>query len=211
MKFKYRKPCLRTRKIISITCMILCIVTLSGCAFLPDFTNTTNNDISEEKASGQITIGSHLTIQNTDERMTLSEHMDALSADGLYYASWVAGDSAPYENSDGESVTLYDAQLYLLAGEFKSAEAAQENMDSWLAAGKSNYEIIKEESIDCNGQSYVLITYHFTNTENPYDHGVSVFGIYEDMAVCMESTCVEDYPEDLQQMLSGFLENCTYY
>lgn len=182
---------------------------LSGCALAPDLSYTTNN--ASDKESGQVMIGSYLTIQNTDERLKLSEQMDALSADGLYYASWVAGDSTPYENSDGESVSLYDAQLYLLAGEFKSTEAAQANMDNWLAAGKSNYEVMSEEDINCNNQSYCLITYQFNKIENPYDRGVSVFGIYEDMAVCMELTCVEDYDEDLRQMLTDFLENCTYH
>ncbi len=209
MKRKHTKTHLTTPKIVTLICTIICTATLSGCALMPDLSNTTNNASEEE--SGQVKIGSHLTIQNTDERLTLSEHMDALSADGLYYASWVAGESTPYENSDGESVSLYDAQLYVLAGEFKTAEAAQENMNNWLAAGKSNYDVIGEENIDCNGQSYSLITYQFTNSENPYDHGVSVFGVYEDMAVCMELTCVKGYDEDLRQMLTDFLENCDYH
>lgn len=209
MKRQSIKNHLTTQKLIIMICTIICTAALSGCALMPDLSNTTNNALDE--GSGQVTIGSHLTIQNTDERLTLSEQMDALSADGLYYASWVAGDSTPYENSDGESVSLYDARLYLLAGEFKSAEAAQENMNNWLAAGKSNYEVMNEENFDCNGQSYFLITYQFINTENPYDHGVSVFGVYEDMAVCMELTCVEGYDEDLRQMLTDFLENCTYH
>lgn len=209
MKYKHIKTHLATRKIAVMICTIICTVALSGCALTPDLFNTANHTADEE--SGQVTIGSHLTIQNMDERLTLSEQMDALSADGLYYASWVAGNSTPYENSDGESVSLYDAQLYLLAGEFKSTEAAQENMNNWLAAGKSNYEVISEGEIDCNGQIYSLITYQFTNAANPYDHGISAFGVYEDMAVCMELTCVESYDEDLQQMLTEFLENCNYH
>lgn len=197
------------RKITKITYMVICTALLSGCAHTSASPNTTEDSLKTE-SSGQITIGSHLTIHNTDERLTLSDHMDALSADGLYYASWVAGNSAPYENSDGESVSLYDAQLYLLAGEFKSSVAAQENMNNWLAAGKSNYDVINEENIDCNGQTYCLITYNFINADNPYDHGVSVFGTYEDTAICMELTCVKGYDEDLRQMLTGFLENCVY-
>lgn len=209
MKHKNTKTYLTTWKVIPMICIIISTVTLSGCTSMPSSLDMAD-DLSEEQLSGQVTIGSHLTSQNTNEKLTLSDHMDALSADGLYYASWVAGNSVPYENSDKESVTLYDAQLYLLAGEFKSSEAAQENMNNWLAAGKSNYDVISEENIECNGQTYSMITYHFTNTENPYDHGVSVFGVYEDMAVCMELTCVEGYNEDLRQMLTGFLENCTY-
>lgn len=208
MKRKSIKDHLITQKIIIMICTVICSAILSGCALIPNLSDTANNVLDE--TSGQVMIGSHLTIHNTDERLTLSKHMDALSADGLYYASWVAGESTPYENIDGESVSLYDAQLYVLAGEFKSTETAQENMNNWLAAGRSNYEVISEDNIDCNGQSYSLITYQFTNTENPYDHGVSVFGVYEDTAVCMELTCVKNYNEDLRQMLTDFLGNCTY-
>lgn len=146
-------------------CTVICSAALSGCALIPNLSGTANNVLDE--ASGRVMIGSHLTIHNTDERLTLSKHIDALSADGLYYASW-------------------------------------------LAAGRSNYEVISEDNINCNGQSYSLITYQFTNTENPYDHGVSVFGVYEDTAVCMELTCVKNYNEDLRQMLTDFLGNCTY-
>lgn len=199
-----------THKLISLMLMMMCTFLLPGCSYISSPSNTVK-DSSKDDPAGQITIGSHLTIQNTDERLSLSEHMDALSADGLYYASWTAGNSVPFENSDGESVTLYDAQLYLLAGEFKSSETAQENMNNWLDAGKTNYEVIKEEDINCNGQTYHMITYNFTNSDNPYDHGVSVFTVYENTAVCMELTCIESYDEDLRQVLIGFLENCTYF
>lgn len=198
-----------TQKLAQLICFIICSFVLSGCAHTSVSANI-DNDSSGDRHSDRVTIGSHLTIHNTDERLTLSDHMDTLSADGLYYASWVAGNSSPYENSDGESVTLHDAQLYLLTGEFKSSEAAQENMHNWLEAGKSNYDVTNEEDINCNGQTYSLVTYHFTNTDNPYDHGVSVFGVYEDTAICIELTCIESYHEDLTQMLTDFLQNCTY-
>lgn len=58
----------------------------------------------------------------------------SLSADGLYYALWTTGNSKKYENSDGETVDLYDAQLYLLLGESKTSEAAAESMENWLTA-----------------------------------------------------------------------------
>ena len=42
----------------------------------------------------------------------------------------------PYKNSDGDIVDLYDAQLYLLLGEFTSNEKAQDNRNEWIEKGK---------------------------------------------------------------------------
>ena len=185
---------------------ILCLLTLlTGCsAPSSDSADTVTAD------SEYVTVGSSLTVHNTDTRLTLLSNMDALSADGLYYASWTAGSSEPYENSDGDTVDLYDAQLYLLLGEFKSSESAQSNMDNWLTAGRTNYDVTDERSITCNGQSYTMVIYNFQNKENPYKHGVSVFGVNQNLAVCVELTCRENYEEDLEKMLTEFLNNCTY-
>ena len=185
---------------------ILCIAAaLSGCSVLPSA--SADNTVTD---SDYVAIGNRLTVHNTDTRLTLLHNIDTLSADGLYYASWTAGGSEPYENSDGDTVDLYDAQLYLLLGEFKSTDAAQENMDNWLAAGQAGYDVTDEETVTCGGQSYTMVTYNFPDEENPYSHGVSVFGVYQNLAVCVELTCRENYREDLREMLTGFLDNCTY-
>lgn len=188
-----------------IICIVCITSTLSGCsAFSSDSGSNTVTD------SEYVTIGSHLTVHNTDARLTLMSNMDTLSADGLYYASWSAGNSESYENFAGDTVDLYDAQLYLLLGEFKSSDAAQENMDNWLAAAHSNYDVTDEKIITCNEQSYTMVTYNFINEENPYAHGVSAFGVYSNLAVCVELTCREGYQEDLNGILTDFLNNCTY-
>ena len=103
-------------------------------------------------------VGSHLEINNTNKSLILYDYKDTLASDGLYYASWRIGDAKLYENNDGDTVDLYDAQLYLLLGEFSNAENAQINRDSWLERGKSNYEISAEEEIIYNGQTYQMIT-----------------------------------------------------
>ena len=192
-----------SKQIACILCIICIAVLLSGCASASSGGITVTD-------SGYLMIGSSLTVQNEDTRLTLSDYKDALSADGLYYASWTAGSSEPYENSDGDTVDLYDAQLYLLLGEFKDSDAAQKNMDNWLEAGRSGYDVTDESSITCNGQSYTMITYHFSNDENPYSHGVSAFGVSNNLALCVELTCRENYQEDLREMLTGFLNSCTY-
>ena len=185
---------------------ILCIAALlSGCSVLP---STSENDTAVN--SEYVTIGSSLTVRNTDTRLTLLSNMDALSADGLYYASWTAGNSEPYENFAGDTVDLYDAQLYLLLGEFKSSDAAQQTMDNWLTAVQTNYDVTDEKTVTCNDQSYTMVIYNFQNEENPYAHGVSALGVYQNIAVCVELTCRENYQEDLEKMLTAFLNNCSY-
>lgn len=186
--------------------IILCVTSiLTGCSVLPSVSE--DNTVVD---SEYVTIGGILTVHNTDSRLTLRSNLDALAADGLYYASWTAGNPEPYENSDGDTVDLYDAQLYLLLGEFKNPDAAQQNMDNWLAAGQTNYDVTGQENITCKDQPYTMIIYSFPNEENPYSHGVSAFGVYDDLAVCAELTCRENYDEDLQQMLINFLDNCTF-
>ena len=152
----------------------LCIMlTLTGCS------SSSASAENTTAASGDVTIGNFLSIQNIDSRLTLLNNLDTLSADGLYYASWVIGNVQPYENNDGDTIDLYDASLYLLSGEFKNTQYAQENLDSWLAAEKENYEVLTEEEITCNGQTYSLITYNSTHEDNPYARGISAFGVYE--------------------------------
>lgn len=180
-------------------------LTLSGCSLLPSVSD--DNSVVD---SDYVSVGSSLTVHNTDSRLTLQNNLDTLSADGLYYASWTAGNSELYENSDGDTVDLYDAQLYLLLGEFKSSDAARQNMDNWLAAGQTNYNVTDQETITAGDLTYTTVTYSFSNEENPYSHGMSAFGVYNNLAVCVELACREDYDEDLEQMLIDFLNNCTY-
>ena len=197
---------MKVRRLFLIPGISLALM-LTGCTASPSALEGSAGTVED---SEYLTIGSHLTVHNTDSRLSLLDHKDTLASDGLYYTSWTAGSSEEYENSDGDTVDLYDAQLYLLLAECKSAEAAEGNRNSWLDAGQANYEVTDEETISCNGQSYILLTYRFTNEENPYSHGVSAFGVFENSAVCVELTCRETYEEDLKEMLTSFLDGCSY-
>lgn len=154
-------------------------------------------------------IGTILGIDAPDQ-LTLLDNKEALAADGLYYATWVTGESAPYENSDGETIDLYDAQLYLLASEADNEESAAKNCQTWLASAENNYEILDKETITRNGQSYTLISYNCVSKDTPYNRGVSALGVCGTSAVCAELTCVEGYNENLIQLLTDFLDNCHY-
>ena len=190
-------------------CALLCLtLTLTGCSIFPSLTEETDTTWEE---AGYITVGSHLKVTNDHSGLVLLNNKDVLApSEGLYYASWVMGDAIPYENSEGDTLDLYDAQFYLLLGEFTDKEHATSNMETWLNTARSNYEILSEKDIDCNGQSYTLITYNCINQENPYDVGASAFGVYHQTAVCVELTCVEGLEEEPEIMLTEFLENCDY-
>lgn len=196
-----------TNRINDLLLTFLTAFLLTGCASASALSSPAESlDINAE----YVTIGHHLTVDNTDGRLTLLSNMDALSADGLYYAAWTMGDSEPYENSDGDTVDLYDAQLYFLLGEFKDTESAQNNMNTWLSAGRSNYEVQSEENVTCNGQDYLLITYRFLREDNPYARGVSAFAVFDNNAVCIELTGRKHFDEDLKAVLIDFLNGCAY-
>lgn len=160
---------------------------------------------------GYVAVGSRLTVENKDSRLVLQDKMDALSADGLYYVSWTMGSAEPYENSDGDTVDLYDAQLYLLLGEFPDSEKAYDNMETWLAAAQANYEVLTKKEAACSGYTYSLITYNCVSDDNPFERGASAFGAFEDTAVCIEFTCRENFEEEPESILTDFLGSCTYH
>ena len=123
-RFKYIKGCLF---------LLFGCVLLSGCSA---FSRTAGREPDKQSGeAGSVKIGSVLEA-DAPEQLTLLDNKDTLAADGLYYATWTAGDSVPYENSDGETIDLYDAQLYLLVSESASAEAAEKDCRAWLASAR---------------------------------------------------------------------------
>ncbi len=186
-------------------CLFCLLTTITSCSFIPSV-------IEKEPIENTtfLKVGRHLEVNNTNENLILYDYKEALASDGLYYASWRIGDATPYENSDGDTVDLYDAQLYLLLGEFTNNENAQDNKNTWLEKAKSTYKILSEEETICNEQTYLIITYTFSGKTNPYARGVSAFSIYKNSALCLELTCQADFTGDLKAIITEFLENCTY-
>lgn len=190
-----------------ILCLILTyiLVMLTGCT--PDLLES-SEEIPME--GNLIQMGTQLEIEKPDDRFTLRDHKDALAADGLYYISWSMGETESYESSDGDTIDLYDAQLHLLLSECRNDEDARKACSNWLEAARENYEVSEEEEIICNEQAYTCIHYQCPGKENPYDRGVSAFATSNSNAVCIEFTCQKDFTEDLQQLLTDFLNGCHY-
>ena len=100
-------------------------------------------------------LGSRITVEPFDQ-LTLLEVNDSLSKKGLYYATWKDGEASPYENRQGDTVDLYDAQLTFLASEAVDELEAKENYNFWISTAEENYDVYETETITCNEQEYCL-------------------------------------------------------
>lgn len=175
---------------------ILCIIlfSLAGYHFISSPMEQPGEDTWAD--SGFLKISQDLTIKNTDNTLTLLDSKDVLSASGLYYASWAMNE--------------YDAQLYFVLSEHKDTIEASNDMTKWIDLSRDNYEVLTEEEITCNGQSYSLITYNCISEDNPHNRGISAFGVHDKDAVCIELTCGENYDGDLKTILASFLDSFIY-
>lgn len=188
---------------LKFICCLICFAFL-----LPSCTSTKGTAPSQNK--DYTIVGKNLKVKNDNKELALLDNKDALAASGLYYATWVTGTPKAYKNSDGDTVDLYDAQLYLLSGEADDSTEAQKNLDSWLEAARSKYDITNEKMETFNGQEYLIATYNCKGENNPYYQGISAFGISGNNAVCIGLTCRENFGRELKPILTGFLNNCYY-
>jgi hypothetical protein len=182
------------------------MITALLCGGCGSVTSGNNVSVNED---GSISIGHSLLVEPLESDLTISEQYDTLAADGLYYATWTIGDPVDYENSDGDTVDLYDAQLYLLLGEYRTDEKASDNLSSWISAAKENYEILSEEDVVCNSVSYHILSYNCVSETNPYARGISAFASVGENAVCAELTCLDEFSGDLDTIMTDFLDHCT--
>ena len=105
----------------------LCVVVLALAAVLCTGCGVKDEDLKSDplvNADGTAPVGSTLVAPAPQDDFVLLDNKDILAANGLYYASWVSGEPQPYENSDGKTVDLYDAQLTLVVQENKTEEKA---------------------------------------------------------------------------------------
>ena len=189
---------------ILVMVLVVCLV-LSGCAQLPPEKAADGLDWNEN----WVTVGYVLGV-DTPEGLTPQENNEALSANGMYYATWSIGEAAPYVNAEGEDATLFDAQVYVLLAGADSAEKAEGARDNWLTMAQGQYNIHQTTTQVCNGQTFTVITYTYDSDSNPYAFGASAFGVYRNYAISVELSCQEDFPGDPQEILLDFLNHCHY-
>lgn len=169
----------------------------------------------EKAADGQdwnenwVTVGEIIGV-DTPEGMDPRENNEALSVNGMYYATWSIGDGQPYTNEEGEEAVLYDAQVYLLAGGYSSGDEAENTLAQWRDMAALQYRIDKTAEETHNGQEFTVITYTFDSEENPYARGASAFGVYRNFAVSVEFACRDGFDGDPARLLGEFLDHCHY-
>ena len=156
-----------------------------------------------------VTLGNALGV-DTPEGLTAQESSDALSAKGMYYATWSIGEAEPHINEDGEDAQLYDAQVYLLAAGYDSTQKAEEAAEEWLAMANEQYAVEETKAETYNGQEFIVITYTYTSESNPYSWGASAFGTYGNYAVSAELSCQEGFEGGALETLENFLDHCHY-
>lgn len=189
----------------------LCLLFLSMALFLAGCSPSSPTEAldGEKWKEDWVLVGNILGI-DTPEPFALLENKDILAAEGLYYAAWVTGNSIPYENTDSDTIELYDAQLYLLLNEATDEDAAKKSYQAWLASAENNYEVHSQDAVACNGQAYTLITYDCVGEDTPYKRGASALGVCGANTICAELTCTQGYEGDLTKMLTDFLNHCHY-
>lgn len=184
---------------------VLCLIP-AGCTAAPPPEAAADGSVWEDS---WVTVGGVVGV-DTPEGMDHRENNEALAVNGMYYAAWSIGEGRPYTNEDGEDAELYDAQIYLLLDEHKSAQDAGNTLTRWMELAQRQYAVAQTAEESHNGQDFTVITYSFDSDTNPYARGASAFGICGDYAVSVELACQEDFDGDAAQLLAGFLDHCHY-
>lgn len=184
---------------------VLCLL-LTGCA----------KSTPEKAADGMAwdaswtALGGVLGVEEPGHDLELRDNNEALSVTDMYLASWTIGEGAPYVNEDGDEVVLYPARLDVLVCGRKDADAAQQTVEDWTTRQAETYDITSFGEQICNGQDYTVSAYACKSETNPYNRGVSAFGVYKDYAISVELNCLDSFAEDETTILTDFLSVCHY-
>lgn len=179
------------------------LLLLDGCSRAQEATLST-------EADGAVRVGSSLKVRSWPDELALYDSKDALAAEGLYYASWTAGESSEFVNEDGDTVDLFPAQATVLCAERKDPRSAQSDIEIWKSASSDNYAISETRSETIAGQEYEIITYTMKSPDSPWHGGVSAFAARSRSAVCAELTYQETFTGDPDQLLTGLLAGFSY-
>ena len=179
-------------------------ICLAGCTPVPTAT-TDGADWDDD----WVTIGGIVGV-DTPEGIDPRENNDALSVQGMYYATWSIGGSEPYTNEDGDEAQLYDAQIYFLLAGYDAAEKAEASAVEWVSMANERYTVSQTLSQACGGQAFTVLAYTFDSDTNPYSAGASAFGVYRNYAISVELSCREGFTGDPLEILTDFLDHCHY-
>lgn len=193
------------RRIWILAVCALLLLAGAGCAPVPTVTQD-----GEAWSEDWVTVGTTLGIEAPGNGFTLLDNKDALAAANLFYAAWTAGGKTDYINQEGETVDLYEAQLYLLLSDCKDEASAQGSVEEWMGMQTESYSITETKTVTCAGQPFTLLIYDGTGADNPYQFGVSAFGVYQNHAINAELTCQDTFQGDALELLTQFLDGIHY-
>ena len=187
------------KRIVSLFLMVALI--LSGCGAKQELPSDWEKDW---------TVVCPILAVEPFDGFTLHESNDALYLSGIYYATWVTGESRPHTNEEGEEAEVFDAQIYIIVQEYRDSESAASGIAQWSAREKSTFAAGKEYSIVCNEQEYTVLPLVSGSENNPYRHGAAAFAVRDNWAVCVEFLGAEDYKIDFEIVLEEFLNGFHY-
>ena len=144
------------------------------------------------------------------EGYELLETNDALAAEGIYYAAWSSGEARAHTNEDGEEAKVYDAQIYLIVKQCRSAEKAEEETHKWQGLERENYTLGPERTMEPSGQKFTAVPLLQGKQTNPYSFGMAAFAVRGDWAICVELVCVRGHEEDPGAVMEAFLKGLHY-
>jgi len=189
-----------------IVCLLVLCLALSGCS----------KSAPEKAADGAdwdeswTTLGNVLGVEEPGNGLTLRDNNEALSVTDMYLATWTAGEGEPYVNEDGDDVLLYPVRLDVLVYGRQDADAARQALEDWTARQSETYEITSTREETHSQQDYAVSLYTCKSETNPYDRGVSAFGVYGSYAISAELNCLDSFDGDEAEILRDFLDACHY-
>ena len=142
--------------------------------------------------------------------LTLLTNNSVLAGEDTYYASWTAGEPAPYTNADGDEVDLYPAQLYVLLYGCADQAAAESACAGFLAREQQTYTVHSQRTEEHNAQRYTVLDYTGGSAGNPYGRGSSAFAVRGNYVLVAELLAQDSFDGDVSRMLSAFLDGVHY-
>lgn len=149
-------------------------------------------------------------IEAPGDGLTLLTNNSVLAGEDTYYASWTAGESAPYTNADGDEVDLYPAQLYVLLYGCADQAAAESACADFLTREQETYTVQDQRTEEHNAQRYTVLDYTGGSADNPYGRGSSAFAVRGNYVLVAELLAQDSFDGDVSRMLSDFLDGVHY-
>lgn len=181
---------------------LMIVLLLSGCS-------AAQKEVPADWEESWTVVAPLLAVEPLND-FRLNESNDALYASGIYYATWVTGESRPHTNEDGEAAEIFDGQIYVLVQKFQNADSAKSCVGQWTAREKQNYAFGEEFEVTCGDQEFTVLPLLSGSQSNPYSSGAAAFAVRGNWAICVEFLCSDGYETDAQETLEAFLSGFHY-